>query len=110
MTKTKIGIKKNDTVEVIAGRDRGKRGKVLKVDTEKQRTIVEGVNFIKKHQKANQRYREGGIIEREGTLHVSNVMVVCPGCERPARIGRKELEDGKTVRICRRCGEPVEKA
>jgi large subunit ribosomal protein L24 len=101
MTKTKIGIKKNDTVEVIAGRDRGKRGKVLKVDTEKQRTIVEGVNFIKKHQKANQRYREGGIIEREGTLHVSNVMVV----GRSWRTGKRSGSAGVAVSRLKRPNE-----
>jgi large subunit ribosomal protein L24 len=93
-------IKKNDLVLVTAGNDRGKRGKVLKVFPEKKRIIVEGVNFIKKHQRPTQTRQQGGIVTREGTIHVSNVMLVDPKSGKPTRVGRKVLTGGdKTQRV-----------
>ena len=103
-------IKKNDNVVVIAGRDRGKRGRVLRVIPEKRRVIVEGVNFIKRHTRPNpQKNIKGGIVEREASLSAANVQLVCPECSAPTRIGRKLLEDGRRVRFCRKCKGVVDK-
>ena len=106
----KLHIRKNDTVEVIAGKEKGKRGKVLIVLPEKQRVIVERVNFIKRHQRPTQKVRQGGIIEREGSLHISNVMLVCGKCGKPTRTGTQTLADGRRVRTCKQCNEVVDKA
>jgi large subunit ribosomal protein L24 len=106
----RIRIRKNDTVQVIAGKDAGKRGKVLKVLREKGRVIVQGVNFIKRHTRPNpQRNIKGGVAEREAAIHVSNVMVVAGEDDRRTRIGSKVLTDGKKVRISRRTGEVLDK-
>ena len=95
---------------VITGKDRGKRGRVLKVDPAKNRLVVEGVNFIKRHTKPNpQRQIKGGVVEREASLHASNVQLVCPECDKPTRLGRKILGDGRKVRICRKCEGVVDK-
>ena len=102
-------VRRGDTVGVIAGREKGKRGKVLRVLADKGRVIVEHVNMIKKHQRPTQKLRQGGIIEREGPLALSNVLIVCPRCDKPSRTGTKILGDGRKVRSCRRCGEAVEK-
>jgi large subunit ribosomal protein L24 len=109
MAKVALSIKKNDTVEVIAGKEKGKRGKVLFVLPERQRVVVERVNFIKRHQRPTQKVRQGGIIEREGSLHVSNVMLVCGKCGKATRTGAQALADGRKVRVCRRCNEIVDK-
>lgn len=102
-------IRKNDTVQVIAGRDKGKQGRVLQVDRKAGRVLVEHVMMIKKHVRPNpQRQIKGGIAEREGMIHLSNVMVVCPACG-PSRIGKRVAEDGTRTRICRKCGAAVEK-
>jgi large subunit ribosomal protein L24 len=102
-------IRKNDTVQVIAGRDKGKQGRVLQVDRKAGRVLVEHVMMIKKHVRPNpQRQIKGGIAEREGKIHLSNVMIVCPTCG-PSRIGKRVAEDGTRTRICRKCGAPVEK-
>jgi large subunit ribosomal protein L24 len=106
----KQSIKRNDTVEVISGKEKGKRGKVLIVLRDKQRVIVERVNFIKRHQRPTQKVRQGGIIEREGSLHVSNVMLVCGKCGKPTRTGSQALADGRRVRVCKRCNEIVDKS
>ena len=102
-------VKRGDLVAVIAGAERGKRGKVLRVLPDRGRVIVEKVNMIKKHQRPTQKLRQGGIIEREGSLNLSNVMVVCAKCDRPARTGVKMLSEGKKVRVCKRCGEMIDK-
>jgi len=110
MSQLQTPIRKNDSVVVIAGKDRGKRGRVLKVLPERNRVVVEGVNFIKRHTKPNpSRQVKGGIMEREASLHASNVQLVCPECEKPTRIGRKLLGDGRKVRICRKCEGVVDK-
>ncbi len=96
---------KNDTVLVISGNYKGKKGKVLKVFPKESRVIVEGVNFIRRHTKPTQKNPQGGIVEKEAPINVSNLMVVCPKCNTPSRLGRKILEDGKGVRVCRSCGE-----
>jgi large subunit ribosomal protein L24 len=98
-------IKKGDTVEVISGKDAGKRGRVLVADPARQRVVVEGVNMIKRHTKPNPQKRiQGGIVEREAGIHVSNVMVVSPDSGRPTRVGYKILEDGRKVRVSKTDG------
>ena len=100
-----IAIKKNDTVIITAGKEKGKRGKVLRVLRDKDRVIVEKVNFIKKHQKPSGAQKQGGIIEREGPVHLSNVMLFCEKCGKGVRIRRQRLEDGNAVRLCAGCDE-----
>jgi len=102
--RTRIRLRRNDQVEVISGKDAGKRGKVLQIVAEKNRVLVQGVNFIKRHTRPNpQRNITGGIAEREAPIHVSNLMVVCGECGKRTRIGSSRLEDGRKVRICRKC-------
>ncbi len=103
-------VRKGDTVMVVAGKERGKKGKVLRVIPEKGRVVVERLNMIKKHQKPTQKIRQGGIIDREGSIHLSNVMLVDPNSDKPTRVGMKELSDGKKVRVARRSGEMLDKA
>ena len=110
MSRLATPIRKNDNVLVTTGKDRGKRGRVLKVLPEKNRVVIEGVNFIKRHTKPNpQRNIKGGVVEREAPLHASNVQIVCPECSKATRIGRKVLGDGRKVRICRKCEGVVDK-
>ncbi len=101
-------IRKGDSVLVIAGKDRGKKGKVRSADYKDNRITVEGANIIKKHAKAVPGAQQGGIVEREASLHVSNVMLVCSKCNHPARIGVRVLEGGKKVRFCRVCQEVID--
>jgi large subunit ribosomal protein L24 len=102
--RTRMTLRKNDTVVVIAGRDAGKRGKILRVIPEKNRVIVQGVSFIKRHTRPNpQKGIKGGIAEREAPIHASNVMIVCGECGKRTRVGSKRLEDGRKVRVCRKC-------
>jgi large subunit ribosomal protein L24 len=103
-------VAKDDTVIVITGDDKGKTGKVLKVFPEKQRIIVEGINFIKRHTKPRSRMQPGGMVEKEASIHVSNVMVVCPRCGEGARPNRTKLVEGRRVRICNKCKEIIGKA
>lgn len=110
MSQPAPAIRKNDNVLVITGRDRGKRGRVLQVLPEKGRLVVEGVNFIKRHTRANpQKNVKGGIVEREAPLNASNVQLVCPECSSPTRIGRRLLDDGRRVRYCVKCKGVVDK-
>lgn len=102
-------IKKDDFVKVLAGKDRGKQGKVLRVFPQEGRLMVERLGMIKRHTRPTKRMQQGGIIEREGKIHISNVMLVCTKCERGVRIGHRQLEDGKKVRVCRRCDEVLDK-
>ena len=101
-------IRKNDTVLVIAGKDRGKKGKVRFAYPKRERLLVEGVNFIKRHTRAMRQVRQAGIIEREAPIHVSDVMLLCSKCNHPTRIGFRFLDDGKKVRFCRVCHEVVD--
>jgi large subunit ribosomal protein L24 len=110
MSRLATPIRKNDNVIVTTGKDRGKRGRVLRVVPEKNRLIVEGVNKIKRHTKANpQRGIKGGLLEREAPLHASNVQLLCPECGKPTRLGKKILGDGRKVRVCRKCEGVVDK-
>jgi large subunit ribosomal protein L24 len=110
MPKLATPIRRNDNVLVVTGKDRGKRGRVLKVLPSTNRLVVEGVNFIKRHTKPNpQRQVKGGVVEREAALHASNVQIVCPECGKPTRLGRRILGDGRKVRICRKCEGVVDK-
>jgi large subunit ribosomal protein L24 len=110
MSRLATPIRKNDNVVVTTGKDRGKRGRVVRVVPDKNRVLVEGVNIIKRHTKANpQRNIKGGLVEREAPLHASNVQLVCPECGKPTRIGKKILGDGRKVRVCRQCEGVVDK-
>lgn len=103
-----LSIKKNDTVLVISGKEKGKKGRVLSVYPSKQSLLVEKVNIIKRHMKPSRKYAQGGIIEKEAPLHISNVMLVCPKCNKPTRIGNSVLQDGKKVRTCKKCKEVID--
>ncbi len=109
MTKKRLDIRKNDKVMVIAGREKGKIGTVLKVIPRKDRAIVEKLNMVKRHTRAGGKSAQGGIIEKESPIHVSNLMLVCGKCAEPARVGKKVLEDGSKVRFCKKCGEIMDK-
>ena len=110
MSRLATPIRKNDNVLVITGKNRGSRGRVLRVDPVKNRLVVEGVNMIKRHTKPNpQKNIKGGVVEREASLHASNVQLVCPECGKQTRVGRKILGDGRKVRICRKCDGVVDK-
>ena len=110
MSRLQTPVRKNDNVLVTTGKDRGKRGRVLKVLPANNRVVVEGVNLIKRHTKPNpQRQIKGGLVEREAPLHASNVQIVCPECGKATRIGRRILGDGRKVRICRKCEGVVDK-
>ena len=109
MSRLQTPVRKNDTVVVVGGKDRGKRGRVLRVIPDRNRVIVEGVNFIKRHTRPNpQKNVKGGVVEREASLHASNVQIVCPDCGAPTRIGRSLLGDGRKVRVCRKCDGAVD--
>ncbi|MBN1104965.1 MAG: 50S ribosomal protein L24 [Deltaproteobacteria bacterium] len=101
-------IRKNDKVIVLAGKEKGKIGTVLKVDAEKGRAIVEKTNMVKRHSKPGGKKAQGGIIEKEAPVHISNLMLVCNKCAEPARMGKKILEDGSKARVCKKCGEQLE--
>ena len=101
-------IRKNDTVLVIAGKDKGKKGKVRFAYPKEERILVEGINFIKKHSRARRQARQAGIIDLEAPIRVSNVMLFCDKCNHPTRIGFRFLEDGRKVRFCRSCNEVID--
>ena len=110
MSRLATPIRKNDNVVVTTGKDRGKRGRVVRLVPEKNRLVVEGVNIMKRHTKPNpQKNIKGGLVEREAPLHASNVQIVCPECGKPTRIGKKILGDGRKVRICRKCDGVLDK-
>jgi large subunit ribosomal protein L24 len=105
-----ISIRKGDNVRVIAGRDAGKSGRVLSVNPRKNTVIVEHANIIKRHTRPNPAKNiKGGIVEKEGPVHASNVMIVCSGCGKHSRIGHNVLPDGSKVRVCKRCGTTLDK-
>ena len=105
-----ISIRKGDTVRVLSGRDAGKSGRVLSVNPRKNTLIVEHANIIKRHTRPNPAKNiKGGIVEKEGPVHASNVQIVCSGCNKPARIGHQTLPDGTKVRACKRCGATLDK-
>ncbi|MBC7347258.1 MAG: 50S ribosomal protein L24 [Clostridia bacterium] len=101
-------VKKGDTVVVISGKDKGKRGKVLAVDRKQNRVTVEGVNIVKRHQRPNPKVGQGGIMEKEAPIHSAKVLPLCSRCHAPTRVGHALLENGRKVRICKRCGEHLD--
>lgn len=101
-------IRKNDSVMVIAGRERGKTGKVLRVIPDKDAVIIERLNLVKRHTRPRGPQQPGGIIEKEASMHISNLMIICDKCNAPVRIGNKTLADGKKIRFCRRCNEALD--
>ncbi|MFQ5849756.1 MAG: 50S ribosomal protein L24 [Candidatus Binatia bacterium] len=103
-----LHIRKNDSVMVIAGRERGKTGKVLRVHPEKGRAIIERVNLVKRHARPRGPQQPGGIVEKEASIHISNLMLMCDRCNAPVRFGHRVLGEGKKVRVCRRCGDPLD--
>ncbi len=108
MMRYKCHLKKDDKVKVIAGKDKGKVGKIIKVDRKKQRVLVENINIVKRHTRPDMQNRQGGIIESEAPIHWSNVMLMCDKCVAPIRVKKKILDDGKKVRICRKCNEIID--
>jgi large subunit ribosomal protein L24 len=105
---SKIHVKKNDTVVVLTGKDRGKKGKVIFVAPKDSRVIVEGVHMQTKHKKAKSAQQQSGIVKQEGTIHSSNVMFFCDKCDSPSKIGRKILESGDKARVCKKCNEVID--
>lgn len=101
-------IRKNDSVMVISGKERGKTGKVLRVNPKEDAVFIERINVVKRHTKPRGPQQAGGIIEKEASIPASNIMIMCDKCNAPVRIGRKLLTDGKKVRVCRRCGEALD--
>lgn len=108
MIRDTIQIKKDDKVKVISGKDKGKVGKVLKVNKKKKRLLVENINIVKRHTKPNAQNRQGGILESEAPIHWSNVMLMCSKCIEPVRAQHKTLDDGKKVRVCKKCHEIID--
>jgi large subunit ribosomal protein L24 len=107
---SRVQIRKNDQVKVISGRDLDKVGRVLRIMREKNRVVVEGVSLLKRHTRANpSKNIKGGIVERESPIHISNVMILCGSCNQATRIGHSILSDGKKIRICRKCGNSLDK-
>lgn len=107
--KTKMHVKKGDMVELISGKDRGKKGKILTAFPKTNQVIVEGINMLTRHVKPSSEMQQGGIISQEGPVHVSNVLIYCPKCKRGRRAGKKILKDGTRVRVCKTCGETLDK-
>ncbi len=108
MTRNKCRIKKDDKVKIIVGRDRGKIGNVLKVNRKNNSVLVEKINLVKRHTKPSAKNRQGGIIETEAPIRCSNIMLMCNKCMTPIRIKMQTLEDGKKVRVCRKCSEIID--
>lgn len=108
MLRDKCHIKKDDKVKVITGKDKGKIGKVLKVDRKKDRILVENINVVKRHTRPTAKNRQGGIVESEASVPWSNVMLMCSKCMNPVRIQMRRLDDGKKVRSCRKCNEIID--
>jgi large subunit ribosomal protein L24 len=109
MMANKCYIKKEDKVKIIAGKDKGKIGKVLNVNRKKSRVLVEKINIVKRHSKPTATNKQGGIVEKEMPIQWSNVMVMCNKCVTPARVKMQRLEDGKKIRVCVKCGEALDK-
>jgi len=107
MASAKYKIKKNDMVMVITGRDRGKTGKVMRVLPERGRVVIERLNMVKRHSKSRGAQSPGGIVEKEASINISNVMIFCDRCNAPVRVGVKSADDGTKSRNCRRCGEAI---
>ena len=109
MAASKLHVKKDDMVMVIAGKEKGKSGKVVRVFSDSGKVVIEGINMIKRHTRPNRLNTEGGIVEKEAPLNGSNVQLLCSSCNEPARTGKRILEDGTKVRFCKKCNEIVDK-
>ena len=107
MSLVKLNVKKDDTVVVLSGKDKGKQGKIVRAMPKKGMVVVEGVNKVKRHTKPNQKAPQGGILTKEMPLHACKVMLVCPACSKPTRIAHK-MVNGKKVRACKKCGEVID--
>lgn len=107
MLKLKTDLKKNDTIIVLSGKEKGKTGKILRILPKKNRVIVEKLQFIKRHSKPTNANPQGGIIEKEGSIHITNVALLCPRCNTGARIKREKLEDKSVARVCKKCNEAI---
>ena len=107
MSLVKLHVKKDDTVVVLSGKDKGKEGKVIQALPKKGKVVVEGVNKVKRHTKPNQKAPQGGILTKEMPMPACKVMLVCPACSKPTRIAHKEV-NGKNVRVCKKCGEVID--
>jgi large subunit ribosomal protein L24 len=103
----KFHVRKNDLVMVISGKEKGKSGKILKLFPKKNRVVIEKVNFVKRHTRPSGKARQGGIIEKEASIHISNVLLMCPQCNQGVRTGNRITEDGKKALICKKCGEVI---
>ncbi|AEJ38536.1 ribosomal protein L24 [Sulfobacillus acidophilus TPY] len=101
-------VKKGDLVKILAGRDKGKQGHIIRAIPKENRVVVEKVNLVKRHQRPSPAYPEGGIITKEAPIHVSNVMIICSSCKKPTRIAHKFLDNGKKVRACKHCGASLD--
>lgn len=104
-----LKIKKNDIVKVMTGKEKGKKGKILMVFPMEKKVIVERLNIVKRHTRPTQQMRQGGIIEKEGKIHISNIMIVCNKCDKTTRVSMKILENGKKIRTCKHCGEMLDR-
>jgi large subunit ribosomal protein L24 len=104
----KLLIKKDDTVMVVAGKEKGKSGKVIRIIRKKDAIVIDRLNFVKRHLKAGASHGKGGIMEKEAPIHISNIQLLCKKCNLPTRIGKKALEDGRRMRVCRKCGEAID--
>ena len=107
MSVIKYKLKKDDLVQVIAGKEKGKTAKLLKIFSQQDRAIAEGLNIIKRATRPSKINAQGGIVSKEGSIHLSNLILVCPRCKKPSRSGRKFLSDGTKVRVCKKCGEII---
>ncbi|MFX4263054.1 50S ribosomal protein L24 [Pelotomaculum propionicicum] len=105
--KQKVHVRKGDTALVIAGKNAGKKGKVLRVIPDSSKVVVEGVNVVKRHTRPTQKLPQGGIMQKEAPIHSSNVMLYCSKCNSPTRVGKKILENGEKTRVCKKCGESL---
>jgi large subunit ribosomal protein L24 len=103
-----LNIKKNDTVMVMSGDEKGKKGRVISVLSSDNRILIESINMIKRHMKPSKKYSQGGIIEKEAPVNRSNVMLVCPKCDKSTKISQKILENGEKIRSCKKCGEVID--
>jgi|SRR5579859_1124241 len=104
-----MNIHREDTVVILTGRDRGKKGRVIRVFPENERALVEKINMVKRHTRPNQQLPQGGILEKESSVHLSNLKVVCPKCGKATRVSKKVLSSEQKVRICKKCGEILDK-
>ena len=109
MSKGKVLLKKGDNVLVTCGEDKGKNGKIIEIIPKKNVLIIQGIHFLKKHMKPTQKSPQGGIVKQEGTIHLSNVLLVCNKCNKPTSIKKDLTKEGKKVRVCKKCGEIIDK-